>query len=34
MQAIADALNGRGVRRREGGEWDRSYIFQILKRAA
>jgi DNA invertase Pin-like site-specific DNA recombinase len=34
MQAIADALNGRGIRRREGGEWNRSYVFQILKRAA
>jgi DNA invertase Pin-like site-specific DNA recombinase len=34
MQAIADNLNRRGIRRRKGGEWNRSDVFPILNRAA
>jgi DNA invertase Pin-like site-specific DNA recombinase len=34
MQSIADEMNARGIKRREGAKWDRSFVFAILKRAA
>ncbi len=34
MQAIADHLNAQGIRRRQGADWDRAYLYLILKRAA
>lgn len=34
LQAIASQFNAEGVRRRKGAEWDRAYVFSLLKRSA
>jgi DNA invertase Pin-like site-specific DNA recombinase len=34
LQAIADALNSRGVCRREGSKWDHRFVSLLLRRAA
>ena len=34
LQAIAADLDGRGIKRREGGKWDYQFIGRLLKKSA
>jgi DNA invertase Pin-like site-specific DNA recombinase len=34
LDGIADELNGRGIKRREGAAWEHSYISRLLKKTA